>query len=91
MTLIRNNPRSKYVRRISAAERLEKIATGYAKLLMENPAPEFTINGKVLTRAEITAKIAKATGELKVLWGRIAKPGNSSTKKNRTNTSWRSA
>jgi len=81
MTKIANTPGAKYQRRISAAERLEKLIAKYYQMLKEEsgvPAP--------LTRDEVVTKIGIAESELIVLKERIQKGGRKSTKKVHANT-----
>lgn len=92
MTKICNNPRSKHVRRVSAQERTEKLVSEYRTLLSDATRQTFTFYGtEIVTREELTRKLGIHLRTLDVLKERTAKPGNSSTKKNRTNTLWRSA
>lgn len=90
MTKIANNPVSKRSRRISAAERLEKLIERYEAFLETNEQILF-VGNLAFNRQQMEYKLRSAKAELIVLKERIAKPGNLRTKKNRTNTSWRSA
>lgn len=92
MTLIRNNPRSKYIRRISAAERLEKLITSYENYLATELSAEYVQGSpQDVEKQDFFRKLSIAKRELIVLKERIAKGGSKSTKKSGANIGRRMA
>lgn len=79
MTTLKNTPGAKHHRRISAAERLEKLVLKYKLLAVSPELGE-------LASSEIERKLGIAERELIVLKERIAKGGRKSTKKSGANT-----